>query len=100
MHPPRGCLPSLNPQSKRINELFKRSPAAAARHARQIGLILITPTCEAQQGDLVSASNGCALVDADDQGEVRLRPEADWILAIGHVESVPESAVAKLPECL
>jgi hypothetical protein len=72
---------SLDPVLSRIDgladELFASSPAAAVRHARQIGLIAFTPsdiiTDEAQQADrpyasLLFASNGRVRVDADDRG--------------------------------
>ena len=78
----RDGLLSLDPVLTRIDEslidaLFARSPAAAVRHARQIGLIAFTPsdiiTDEAQQADrpyasLLFASNGRVLIDADDRG--------------------------------
>ena len=73
----RDSLLSLDPVLTRIDELFGDSPAATVRHARQIGLIALTPsdiiTDEAQQADrpyasLLFASNGRMRVDADDRG--------------------------------
>jgi hypothetical protein len=68
---------SLDPILTRIDDLFERSQPATVRHARQIGLIVFTPsdiiTDEAQQADrpyasLLFASNGRTRVDADDRG--------------------------------
>jgi hypothetical protein len=68
---------SLDPVLTRIDEIFQSSEPATVRHARQIGLIVFTPsdiiTDEAQQADrpyasLLFASNGRMRVDADDRG--------------------------------
>jgi hypothetical protein len=73
----RDGLLSLDPVLTRIDEIFQRSEPATVRHARQIGLIVFTPsdiiTTEAQQADrpyasLLFASNGRVRVDADDRG--------------------------------
>jgi hypothetical protein len=73
----RGSFASLDPLLVRLDGLFEGTPAASVRHARQIGLMVFTPsdilTKQAQHDDrpyasLLFASNGRMRVDADDRG--------------------------------